>query len=85
MWMWIPSGGGRVLAFAYEDPTAGPSAKGAYADDPPTAEQLQAVLEDPSQTFRQPDAFDATPVKDPKRLGLPAEPPWIVWFRTRVR
>ena len=83
MWVWLTSGGGRILAFTYDDPTAGPSAKGAYASDPPTPEQLHDVLHDPNTTYRGP--FESTPVTDPAKLGLPDEPPWIVWFQTKKR
>jgi hypothetical protein len=82
-WVWIPEpSGGWVLAYTYDDPRAGPSAKGAVVREPVTAEQIQRAVDQPDRTFRDPRAFGAVAItaEDAQRFGLPREPPWIGFF-----
>ena len=82
-WVWVPmKEGGRALAFAYVDPSAGPSARGARVEDPPTHASLCRVLDWPDRIFRRPVDFGAAPLPaaEVQRLGLPEEPPWFFVF-----
>ena len=85
-WVWIRErDGGRVLAFQYVDPVAGPSAKGARVGEPPSPEDVRRVVDHPDRTFRQPKQFSAMPVRPDEalRLGLPRDPPWIGHFEDK--
>ena len=63
-WVWIRErDGGRVLAFQYVDPVAGPSAKGARVGEPPSADDVRRAVDRPDRTFRQPRQFSAMPVR----------------------
>jgi hypothetical protein len=82
-WVWVPmKEGGRALAFAYTDPSAGPSARGARVEEPLTSLSLRRVLDWPDRIFRRPSDFGATllPADEVQRLGLPGEPPWFFVF-----
>ncbi len=81
-WCWITIGADRLLAFRYVDPSAGPSAKGGAVSDPPTADEIREVIDRPSRTVRDPDAFKAIAIgaEDALRMGLPKDPPWIGFF-----
>lgn len=82
-WVFIESDGKRFLAYSYEDSVAGPSAKGAVVSDPPSEAEIEAVIERPDQTFRDPGQFGARALSGPqaRSLGLPAEPPWLAVFK----
>jgi len=52
-WSWIPVDGRRALVSCYVDPSAGPSAKGALVDDPPTEQQIRDAIDHPDRTSRR--------------------------------
>jgi hypothetical protein len=81
-WSWLRVDGRRALVFHYVDPSAGPSAKGALVDDPPTEPQIRDAIDHPSATFRGPAGRDAIAIgaEEALRLGLPKDPPWIGLF-----
>lgn len=81
-WMWITGAGGPFLVYYYVDRTAGPSAKGAHVSDPPTAKELDAVLDAPAHTFRDPVGMGARALSatDLAAIKLPARPSWLDIF-----
>jgi hypothetical protein len=86
-WAWISlPGGERMLAYTYDDPVAGPSAKGGAVSSAPTNAELRAAIEHPDRTVRDPDAFGAIVVgaEEALRLGLPKDPPWLAVFEGRA-
>lgn len=86
-WVWIAlPDGERVLAYTYDDPAAGPSAKGGAVSSARTQAELRAAIEHPDRTFRDPGAFGAIAVgaEEALRLGLPKDPPWFAAFEGRA-
>lgn len=81
-WIWLTLGTDRFLAFAYIDPTAGPSAKGVQVDGDPTSEQVEQLTTFPGSTFRMPMG-DVAPLsaEDVAHLGLPTQPEWMQHYR----
>ncbi|MEJ7602551.1 MAG: carboxypeptidase-like regulatory domain-containing protein, partial [Kofleriaceae bacterium] len=84
-WVWIPVDRKWALAFLYTDKMAGPSAKGAVIDNPPTMEQIREAIDRPNRTFRDPARFGAVPIgaEAALQLGLPKDPPWIGHFEDK--
>ncbi|MEM9069527.1 MAG: hypothetical protein AAGE52_13520 [Myxococcota bacterium] len=85
-WVWLTHHpAGRVLAFCYDDPAAGPSAKGGCVSDPPTPAEVRAAIDSPDRTVRRPESFGARPIgpEEALKLGLPKDPPWIGFFEDK--
>jgi hypothetical protein len=84
-WVWLTLGNEQVLAFCYVDSSAGPSARGAAAATPPSAEQVRRAVDRPDRVVREPDRFEPRPIlaEEALRLGLPKDPPWIGFFDGR--
>ncbi len=74
-----------MLAYVYDDPSAGPSARGRRVSAPPTPEEIRQAIDRPTQTFRRPEAFGAIPIgpDEALRMGLPKDPPWIGFFERK--
>jgi hypothetical protein len=73
-----------MLGFAYEDPHAGPSAKGAIVQPESLEDDVRRAVEQPDHTVRlRPPVFPTTPLPPATvaRFGLPAEPPWMEFYR----
>lgn len=81
-WMWMTGMGGPFLVFYYVDQMAGPSAKGDHVSDPPTAKELEAVLEAPEHTFRDPVGMGARMLSAAElaAIKLPRRPSWLDTF-----
>lgn len=81
-WLWVPIDGAWAIAYSYVDPSAGPSAKGAIVDNPPTFDQIRNAVDHPDRTFRDPASFKAVAIsaEDALKMGLPKDPPWIGFF-----
>lgn len=74
----------RVLAFRYVDRQAGPSAKGAFlAGIDPTTGEVATAATRPEVTVRIDPRMQMTALSaaDVARLGLPAEPEWMQFFK----
>lgn len=80
--MWLTGAGGPFLVYYYVDRMAGPSAKGAHVSDPPTAKELDAVINTPGHTFRDPVGMGARAlsVAELTAIKLPARPAWLDTF-----
>jgi len=75
-----------LLAFTYDDPTAGPSAKGTVARLPLEPEHAKRAIEEPETTLRLSGWKNRLNVRtvseaEARDLGLPPEPPWFMHFR----
>jgi hypothetical protein len=81
-WMWMTGMGGPFLVFYYVDRMAGPSAKGAHVSDPPTAKELEAVINTPAHTFRDPVSMGARTLSAAElaAIKLPDRPSWLDIF-----
>lgn len=80
-WVKIERDGESILAFAYIDPTAGPSAKGKVVSWPPTGLEVDEVVNRPDTTYRGPRvAAEVVPAEEVRRLALPERPPWLVHY-----
>jgi len=68
-----------MIAYAYVDKIAAPSAKGGPVSDPPTKDEIEELVKKPPATLRDPESFGAKALDDAtvKLLGLPAEPGWM--------
>lgn len=82
-WIWLTLGEGEhFLAFAYIDPTAGPSAKGVQISGMPTAEQIEKITTFPGSTFRMPmGQSTALSPHEIEQLGLPQSPEWMQHYK----
>jgi hypothetical protein len=85
-WVQVQIDNQVMLGFAYEDPQAGPSAKGAIVQPESLEDDVRRAVERPDHTVRLGlRNFPSTPLPAATiaRLGLPAEPPWMEFFRPR--
>jgi hypothetical protein len=80
--MWMTGMGGPFLSYYYVDRTEGPSAKGAHVSDPPTAAELDQVIEAPDHTFRDPIGMGARALTpdEVSAAKLPPRPAWLDLF-----
>ena len=79
-WVWLREhDGSRILAFTYEDPWAGPSAKGGVVGSALSRDEVLAAINHPDYAYRDTTVFGAVPVsaEEALSLGLPKEPPWV--------
>lgn len=83
--VYLPEGG-VLLAFTYQERTAGWAARGVSLDQPtdPSGDELYRVLEQPDRVFRlvSGGAARVEPLSaaEASRLGLPAQPEWLAFF-----
>jgi hypothetical protein len=83
-WAWIRIGDDVMLGFTYDDPTAGPSAKGAFVHSDSFDDDVRRAVERPDHTVRLGHGvYTAVPLETEltARFELPGEPEWMTFFR----
>jgi hypothetical protein len=82
-WVQVELGDDVLLGFAYSDPSAGRSAKGAIVRPESFHEDVRRAIERPDATVRlEPPGYRATPLGEAAiaQLGLPATPSWLSYY-----
>ena len=78
-WVWVVDRDGRYLAFEFDDPSRGRTARGRAVSEPPTATEVQAAVEQPDHTFLTGAGVGEVrrlAAEEIRMLGLPPAPPW---------